>query len=132
MEHRTDSPGSPGEPRSRARFSRTHRLHRLWQYRRAYDSGRSARGAHVNAYAHVAAGEPSRAGIVASKKVGPAVTRNRAKRRLRAVVRELWPDVRPDGVQVVLIALPSAPTVDFERLKSDVRVLLHRLGALEP
>ena len=86
---------------------------------------------HVNAYAQVAPGEPSRAGVVASRKVGPAVTRNRAKRRLRAVLRDLWPSVRPDGVQLVLIALPSAPTVDFDRLANDVRDLLQRLGALE-
>ena len=132
MERRTDSPGSPGGPSVRARFTRAHRLHRTWQYQRAYRDGRSARGAHVNAYAQLVPDEPSRAGIVASRKVGPAVTRNRAKRRLRMIVRELWPAVRQDGVQLVLIALPSAPTVDFDRLANDVRDLLQRLGALEP
>lgn len=131
MERRTDSPGSPGGTRVRARWSRTHRLHRTWQYQRTYRDGRSARGMHVNAYAQVAPGEPSRAGVVASRKVGSAVVRNRAKRRLRAVVRDLWPRVRADGVQLVLIALPSAPTVDFDRLANDVRDLLQRLGALE-
>ncbi len=85
----------------------------------------------MNAYAQHAPGEPSRAGIVASRKVGPAVTRNLAKRRLRSIVRTIWPEVRTDGVQLVLIALPSAPTVDFERLANDVRDVLQRLGALD-
>jgi ribonuclease P protein component len=83
------------------------------------------------AYAHVAPGEPSRLGIIASRKVGNAVARNRAKRRLREIARALWPRVRPDGRQVVLIALPSVPTVDFELLALDVAQLMQQLGVLD-
>ena len=90
------------------------------------------RGRHLVAYAHIVAGEPSRAGIIASRKVGDAVRRNRAKRRLRSLVRALWPRVRPDGWQVVLIALPDVPTVDFGQLTSDVTRLMQNLGVLEP
>jgi ribonuclease P protein component len=132
MERRADPPGPPGGARSPARFSRSNRLHRTWQYQRAYREGRSRRGRAVIAYAHVAAGEPSRAGIVASRKVGPAVTRNLAKRRLRAIVAALWPRVLPEGRQVVLIARPEAATVDFADLTSDVADLLQQLGVLQP
>ena len=129
---RPEGPPAPpegGEPR--ARFGRAHRLVRGWQYQRAFREGRSERGSCVVAYAHVVPGEPSRLGIIASRKVGNAVRRNRAKRRLREVARALWPRVPADGRQVVLIALPVVPTVDFERLAADVAHLMQTLGVLD-
>jgi len=126
-----DPPVPPGGPEPRARLGRANRLVRGWQYQRAFRDGQSRRGECVVAYAHVAAGEPSRIGIIASRKVGNAVKRNRAKRRLREVTRALWPRVAPDGRQVVLIALPVVPTVDFERLTYDVAQLLQQLGVLD-
>ena len=111
MERRADPPGTPGgpdDPARPARFGRAHRLSRTWQYQRAYAEGRSVRGRLVVLYAHVAAGEPSRRGIVARRKVGGAVVRHRTKRRLRESGRALWPTGRADGRQLVIIALPSA------------------------
>jgi ribonuclease P protein component len=133
MEQRpADPPGTPGGAGlpSPARFQRGHRLSRSWQYQRTYREGRSRRGRYVVAYVHEAPGEPSRLGIVASRKVGGAVVRNRAKRRLREVGRALWPRIPQDGRQVVLIALPSTPTVDFESLMLDVTELMQQLGVL--
>jgi ribonuclease P protein component len=49
-----------------------------------------------------------RVGFTASKKIGNAVLRNRAKRRLRALAREvLAPGARP-GWDYVLVARPDA------------------------
>jgi len=132
MERPSDPPAEPGGPAVSARFGPDHRLVRGWQYERAFKEGRMQRGRHVVAYAHVAGGEPSRAGFIASRKVGDAVRRNLAKRRLRSVVRALWPRVQPDGRQVVLIALPDVPTVDFAQLTSDVTRVLQALGVITP
>ena len=126
-----DPPVPPGGPEPRARFGRANRLVKGWQYQRAFREGQSRRGECVVAYAHPAPGEPSRVGIIASRKVGNAVRRNRAKRRLREVARALWPRMRADGWQVVLIALPSVPTVDFDRLRLDVAQLMQQLGVLD-
>ncbi|MFN4193985.1 MAG: ribonuclease P protein component [Tabrizicola sp.] len=54
-------------------------------------------------------GDPAvRVGFTASKKIGNAVLRNRAKRRLRALSREvLAPEARP-GWDYVLVARPEA------------------------
>jgi len=119
------------DPEAPARFGRANRLVRGWQYQRAFREGKSERGECVVAYAHAVPGEPSRIGIIASKKVGNAVQRNRAKRRLREVARALWPRVPADGRQVVLIALSVVPTVDFGRLHDDVAHLLRNLGVLD-
>ena len=134
MERPADPPGSPGGPIESSRpgrFSRTNRLSRTWQYQRAYRDGRSTRGKFVVLYAHVVPGEPSRLGIVASKKVGGAVVRNRTKRRLREVGRALWPRVLSDGRQLVLIALASAAAAPFADLAADVEAQLAAAGAFE-
>ncbi len=55
---------------------------------------------------------PCRLGIVASKKIGGAVARNRAKRLLREVFR-LRAALFPAGIDLVVIARPGAPDLTF-------------------
>ncbi len=69
-------------------------------------------------------------GLTASKKVGMAVTRNRAKRRLRALVREILPAARTD-LNYVLIARPETATRDYADLRKDLLTALRRLDALQ-
>ena len=49
-----------------------------------------------------------RVGFTASKKIGNAVARNRAKRRLRAVVRDVMARTARAGWDYVLVAKPQA------------------------
>ena len=50
---------------------------------------------------------PARLGIVVTKRVGHAVARNRIKRVCRECFR-LWPDLVPDGIDLVVIARDGA------------------------
>jgi ribonuclease P protein component len=73
-------------------------------------------------------GQIMRLGITASKKVGNAVVRNRARRRLRAVARQVLPARGTPGYDYVLIARASTPSRPFAALADDLLGALRRLG----
>ena len=61
-----------------------------------------------------------RVGFTCSKKVGNAVVRNRAKRRLRAIAREALPNLGRAGFDYVLIGrFGSTVSSEFKTLKND-------------
>lgn len=70
-----------------------------------------------------------RFGITASKKVGNAVARNRAKRRLRAVAAEILPVSGAAGYDIVLIARAATLDRPYADLKADLAQGLAKLTA---
>ena len=76
-----------------------------------------------------------RVGFTCSKKVGNAVARNRAKRRLREIARLVLPELARPGWDYVLIGRPEATaTRDFTALQADLRRALADVhsGKLRP
>ncbi|MEM9783543.1 MAG: ribonuclease P protein component [Pseudomonadota bacterium] len=80
--------------------------------------------------AHEVSDDRPRIGFTCSKKIGNAVTRNRAKRRLRAAAALLMPAVARPGFDYVLIGRPAA-TVSrpFDALLGDLRNAFERIHA---
>jgi ribonuclease P protein component len=70
--------------------------------------------------------EAVRVGFTASRKVGNAVARNRARRRLRSVAREVLSHAEP-GNDFVLIARPATVDRDYQALVTDLVAGLKRL-----
>jgi ribonuclease P protein component len=90
---------------------------------------RAGRGAvTVEARRRAPAG-PIGLGLTASKKVGNAVLRNRARRRLREAARRLLPEFGVAGVDYVLVARQSTPDADWAALLDDLKSALIRLAA---
>jgi ribonuclease P protein component len=82
---------------------------------------------------HGCPGEPTRVGFVASRRaVGEAVERNRARRRLREIVRRRWPRVPRTGYLLMFIAFRTAPIAPHQDLASEVERMLSAAGALAP
>lgn len=72
---------------------------------------------------------PVRVGLTASRKVGGAVERNRARRRLRAAAAEVLAANAAAGHDFVLIARAETVRRPFAELKADMAQALRRLKA---
>ena len=78
-------------------------------------------------------GEVTRVSFVASKRsVGGAVQRNRARRRLREIVRRRWLRVPSAGYLLMFVAMRGVLTAPHQELASDVERVLAAAGALAP
>ena len=69
-----------------------------------------------------------RVGFTATKKTGNAVRRNRIKRRLRALARNILPQSAGGGFDVVLIGRSRAAESAFSELERDFLYALKKLG----
>lgn len=115
--------GLPAEGGSQ-RLLPKERLRRRADYLRCYRTGRRRHGALAILYfAPNQLGHP-RLGITASRKVGPAVVRQRIKRRIKEVYRR-WKDRgKLPALDLVVHLKPEARQADFEALKSELLRLL--------
>jgi ribonuclease P protein component len=115
------------------RIGREHRLRLSRDFVRVKGQGTALRGRHCLVVVCAAAGEPTRVGFVASKRgVGNAVQRNRARRRLREIVRRRWERVPHTGYLMMFVAYRSTLTALHQELASDVERVLASAGALAP
>jgi ribonuclease P protein component len=69
-----------------------------------------------------------RVGFTVSRKVGNAVARNRARRRLRAVARETLPGQAMPGHDYVLIGRKGTLLRPYDALRGDLEAALAKLG----
>ncbi len=111
-----------------------HRLRRRRDFGVATRRGRRAGATTVVAHLALPAAEPSavpdvppaRVGFVVSAAVGPAVVRNRVRRRLRHLTAAELSRL-PAGTLLVLRALPAAAGATAAELAADVTAVLERL-----
>ena len=75
-----------------------------------------------------ASGTSVRVGFTASRKVGNAVVRNRAKRRLRAIAAEVLPQMGHPGTDYVLVARATANERPYAELLGDLEGALRQLA----
>ncbi len=76
--------------------------------------------------------EVIRVGFTATKRIGGAVQRNRAKRRMREAARQILPLIAAPGTDYVIIARTGVITRDWTRLLDDVKSALLRLATEHP
>ncbi len=100
------------------------RLRRGEDIRRVFRSARVAHGRLVSV--HVAprdAGQPPRVAVAAGRGLGNAVRRNRAKRRIRALLDAVG---IPPGHDVVVVARDGVVDASFGRAREELAALVER------
>lgn len=102
-------------------------------FRRLYRRGRTCVTPCVVVYALPNRVHIHRLGITAGKKVGGAVSRNRAKRRLRALFREFAAgDLAGErSFDFVIVARARAVDCPYDRLKKDFFRAVHEAAGFE-
>jgi len=74
--------------------------------------------------------QPTCFGITVSKKVSQkAVTRNRLKRQIKAVLRNLLPQISP-GKQIIIMVKPIINPCEYEHFLRELKELLHKAEVL--
>jgi len=100
----------------------------ILQARPAGSPARGPRGKGA-ATGPAAIGEGFRVGFTVSRKVGNAVARNRARRRLRAAAAEVMPRHAKAAHDFVVIGRSATLTRPYAALVGDLKTALRRLGA---
>jgi ribonuclease P protein component len=106
-------------------FPAAQRIRRRPEFLLVYEHGQRVRARLMTVIARRTDRETSRLGIAATRKLGDAVVRNRAKRLVREVFRHT--DV-PAGLDIVVIPRPEMLDAEFRTLESEFRYALRRLA----
>ena len=110
---------------------RRFRLTRSTDFKRVRSNGKSYAHPLLVLVIMPCAGHDSiRVGVTASKSVGGAVARNRAKRIMREAMRDLLPVIKP-GWDMIAIARVPLLSADFQAVQQAMHVLLQRAKLLE-
>ena len=100
-----------------------------YEFKRVYARGKSVVRPTVVVYCMRKNGPAPRVGITASKKIGNAVKRNRARRLLRESTRELYPQMK-SGYDLVLVSRGKTPFVNCKTVMTELASALEELGVL--
>jgi ribonuclease P protein component len=118
--------------RIRFKFSRSLRLSRASEFSLVKASGKSWTGKHLVLAVLTRESEAApRIGIITTKRLGNAVSRNQIRRRIREIFRLNQHRIRR-GFWVVTIARRSSATATFDELERDWLRLVVRASILAP
>jgi ribonuclease P protein component len=117
----TSSAHRPGRDR---RFRRQQHIRQRSEFQEVYDRGRKHQGRHWLLFTLARAGQPTRLGIAATRKLGIAVVRNRAKRLVRELFRR---HPAPPGLDIVVVPRRSLLDAPFSSLEADYVATLARV-----
>ena len=99
------------------------------EFRRLYQKGKSAVTPSMVVYCRKSRLPHNRLGITVSVKLGCAVKRNRARRRLRELFRLSQPRMQ-QGYDVIIVARGRTVTAPHKKLQADFDRALSELGLI--
>jgi ribonuclease P protein component len=104
-------------------FPRAHRIRRRSEFQRVYEQGTKAHGRFMTLFVSPNSLACTRLGIAATRKIGGAVVRNRAKRRVREIFRSA---TVPGGLDLVVVARREVIDAEWQELRAEFHALLGR------
>jgi ribonuclease P protein component len=113
------------------RFTKARRVRRRGEFQRVFDLSLRTKGRYFTVLVAPNDAGTTRLGIVASRKLGDAVRRNRAKRLIREVFRHT---AAPNGRGMDVVVIPRRELFDaaYSDLEADLRGALRRCAARLP
>ena len=111
------------------RLSRPDRVRRRPEFERAYEHGLRLSGRFMTLFVATNGGNRCRLGVAATRKLGSAVVRNRAKRLARELFRKQKP---PAGLDVILVPRREMLDAPFASLEADYNTTLARRDRDQP
>jgi len=126
---RPDEPNGQSYGKSGQGFPKSLRVRKRAEFLRIQNEGAKVAVGPLLALALRNAGGPTRLGITVSSKVGDAHVRVRIRRRLREIFRKRRSEL-PPGIDLVLIARPSAKDADFDELSAAFGTIARRLRGI--
>lgn len=110
---------------------RKYRLAKREDFNRVYRFGRSTANRQLVVYVKEHVSEDDfKLGISVSKKIGNAVVRNRMRRLIKEIVRQLEPRISK-GIYLVIIVRKPAVSMDYANLEKSVVHLLRKAKILD-
>jgi ribonuclease P protein component len=110
-----------------ASFDKSRRVRRRGDFQQVFDRGLRLQGRFMTVLTAAAPGTACRLGIVASKKLGGAVVRNRAKRLIREVFRNNPPSIRP-AADIIVIPRRELLTARYSEIEDDFKTICRRMA----
>lgn len=107
------------------RFRSADRLHNRREFQRVYDRGQKLHGPHLTLFVLPNQLDHSRLGVAATRKIGGAVQRNLAKRRMREIFRRHR--ARP-GFDVVVVPKREFFEATFAEIAAEYQSVVARAG----
>ncbi len=99
------------------------RIRRRPEFLLAYEQGTKQHGRYMTVFVRRSGFSVGRLGVSATRKIGSAVVRNRAKRRARELFRQAKPD---GGLDLVIIPRRDFASAPFDRLEADYHAVVRR------
>jgi len=108
---------------------RSDRVRRRPDFERAYDTGVRIHGRFMMLFVVLNGGPDARVGVAATRKLGSAVERNRAKRLAREIFRR---HTRAAGLDVIIVPRREMLDAPFASLEADYLATLERRDRERP